>query len=471
MDATGAWYCELTKSYRHDKKMIKILDATMSEAKWTEPIISLVIQNNASFLEKYPLDLGKYTASGPDKHPKISKYDAEYIGTDYLRRVPDHLRHLINVLILKNDDVDVFSNRCLERVADQDRFVIKAIDTITRINSISTSEGKSQYDKYFNAGAEVVIYKTCPVRSLRALKASKGNQFIPARCLGVVQSIQGKGKDVKVTVHFWFKNEQHLVEVGMVYHNSEDPLVANVSRLQIPLETCYCMTSTSSQGLEFDVLVVDCNQYGNAWLKHSLYTAFSRGKKFENLYVLNIPKAGSNKEDKELALQIAELKLNAKDCAQMSKDQESVLLCGTVQLARSLIGLDPSSQLIKKLANKDSVDLSTLTAVSPIKPIAVEPIAGSQLLEKGSADLSLLPAISQIKPIEGEKSEDDYDLDVFKAVDAAASREYANAEKEEKRQVYDPLMYDEPMGVNIHTFMYIYIYTHIYVYIYICMYI
>ena len=413
----------------------------MSEAKWTEPIISLIIQNNASFLEKYPLDLGKYTASGPDKHPKISKYDAEYVDTEFLRRVPDHLRHLINVLILKKDDVDVFSNRCLEQVAKKDRFVIKAIDTITGINSISTSEGKSQDDKYFNAGAEVVIYKTCPVRSLRALKASKSNQIIPARCLGVVQSIQGIGKDVKVTVHFWFKNEQHLVEVVMVYHNSEDPLVANISRLQIPLETCYCMTTTSSQGFEYDVLVIDCNQYsnqyGDAWLKNSLYTAFSRVKKFENLYVLNIPKAGSNKADKELTLQIAELKLNAKNCAQMSKDQESVSLNGTVHLARSLIGLDPSSQLIKKLANKDSDDLSTLTAISPIKPIAVEPIAGSQLFEKGSADLSFSPAISQIKPMEGEKSEDDWELEVVRALDMLSPAVYTTpfqSEEEDKEE-------------------------------------
>ena len=358
MDCTGSTYHLLTKSYRHDSVLNGILENSLKTDLWTVETIKVLQKLNVEFLKKYPqIVISKYTEE--NKHPNTSVKAHEYTGTEYLHPVPADLRGKIDVLFLKKVDKNAYTERCLALVPPELRQTVTAIDTITeKSGRLKTSVGDLKYDSTFNAGAVVVIYENCPVRSLRELHDSKTKQVIPPRCLGRVESIQGAGKDIKVIVSFYLKNVLYSVEVKMFCHVSNDPFLCNGTRLQIPLEACYGMTIAGVQGLEFNVLIIDFNGFGNGWLKHSLYTAMSRAKLHNNILVLNIPEAHSNTEDLELELLLAQFELKAKNCAKMREDREPI--SGSVNLARSLCRLYPTSEPFVSRAEKDLVVGSTL---------------------------------------------------------------------------------------------------------------
>ena len=290
LDLTGASYHELVKSYRHDLEIINILEASKNELLWTDKIIDGVNINNERFQKKFLIDISKYSESGPNKHPTKNSEDAKkYIGTDYLEPLPANLVGKISLLFLKNDDVYAYEKRCLALIPASQLIYIKSTDKITGVDgALKNEQGLTKHDSFFKVKAVLVLHKNCPVRSLRDLQ-SRQKTVIPSRSLGVVQSISGEGDALKVLVSFYIQNEEHFVDIGMMSHDSNDEFLLNGVRFQIPLQISYCMTIASSQGLEFDVLVADFNQYANGWLKHSLYTALSRVKSFINLYILNTP--------------------------------------------------------------------------------------------------------------------------------------------------------------------------------------
>ncbi len=327
--ATGMATHELKRCYRADKALIQLLEP-LRDGKFTE------------------VELGQMVASGALVECDIGE-EVEFsrFGT---RKTYQCVNSAVRatVLFYNNEDAKAFTKRMQ---AGKQTFQVACVDVMD-LHADPSAEARchlGDLEDFLEGAPECVVFDAgCPVRvgrscmgealstpgggvltqhstgegnkkqsefelhplfpaPTRRARASSltldlpGGVFVPTGSRGVFERVVVDKKDPRLTVVvclFDTAQGKVMVRVPMVEHYRSTSAPAGMkvlSRFQVPLTVAYAMTVSSAQGCEFDELIVDFRGHNDGtWLPHALYTAASRGKRYDRTKFINIPALGTN---------------------------------------------------------------------------------------------------------------------------------------------------------------------------------